>query len=235
MCWWITTSSHAGGTAVDELQQLIAVQIVGDRHALGAARAQIVDGPLVGGVERKVGDEGYALLAARTPARRDCGPASRRRRAWPWRGRCPSRRASECAAWRGRSRRRQRARARPLRRYSRMSCEVGYHAADAALDHGVELVERAAQHAQVAADVRAGPYPRAADGSQSRLGARSTNAARRPGVAAAGFELRDHLVPQFAEHAQRRHRLAGDVGRERAQFIDRAAEPAELLVRALPA
>src|SRR4051794_18295836 len=40
----------------------------------------------------------------------------------------------------------------------------------------------------------------------------------------------DQLVPQLAEHAERDHRLANNFGVEIPQFINGAAEPAQLLL-----
>ena len=57
-----------GRNGVDEIEQLVAVQIVGNGDALGAAGSQVVDGPLVGGVEREIADEGNAVLRAKRHA-----------------------------------------------------------------------------------------------------------------------------------------------------------------------
>ena len=57
-----------GRNRVDEIEQLIAVQVVGNGHALGAARSQVVDRPLVGGIEREIADERNAVLRAKRHA-----------------------------------------------------------------------------------------------------------------------------------------------------------------------
>ncbi len=76
MCWWMTTSSHARRHGGDQVEQLVAIQVVGGGDARGALVAEPVDGQFVGGVEREIGDDGHALLAEEMPGRRGCGPGS---------------------------------------------------------------------------------------------------------------------------------------------------------------
>ena len=147
-----------GRHGVDQVEQLLAVQVVRGGHPLGAARAQVVDRQFIGRVEREVGDERNAVLAAETPGRPGCGRGSRRPRAWPARGRCPSRRAFESAAWRGRS-------CAPCAWASFDGCailadvaEIGEQLVDRQPSmRGFELIERAAEDAQAGPGVEAPP------------------------------------------------------------------------------
>ena len=187
-----------GRNRVDKIEQLIAVQVVGNGHALGAAGSQVVDRPLVGGIEREVADERNAVLRAK----RHAGQVAHEKAA----GAVLGHRAEDAhfAGLLNAGRREIDRRAVLARCFDRSPIlanvlKIGDQIADAGSRRGLKLVERPTQHSQCRRSVQ--PISilvrRTASSDVVSDCQNSASRSRRAG----NRQLLDHLVPQLAEHA----------------------------------
>ena len=182
---------------------MVAVEIVGDGDAAGAEGAQVIDGPAVGRVERKVRDERDIVLTAKL----DAGKVADQ----PAVGAMLGHRVEDAQLVRllnaGRGEIDFDVRCAGLGDGWPIFADVGkfdHHAADIARDHRVELIERAAEDAQF----RIGGSRRDWQATRSRPASSRDRLRRGRARLGGGLQLRDHRVPQLAEHAERNHRLA---------------------------
>lgn len=194
----------------DQVQQLIAAQVIGSRDPLGAQVAKILHRQFVGGIEREVGHEGDLLLSTKIHAGQVAGedpvrlvPQDRRKQARFLRLLNPRRGQQD-------------------RRFGGMGhgnglavvanvAEVGQHAPHARIEHRPQLVERTAQYVEHR-HLAPSPFGRWQGWETSLFehGAFGQSSHRRPSDE--GVKLLDHLTPQLAQHAQRDHRRADEAG-----------------------